>query len=51
MLWLPGKENSSAFKPLVRFGFMLEIYTVLCPIASVEDSKLKGIQHREVNTL
>lgn len=36
MLWLPGKKNSSAFKPLVRFGFMLETYTLLFLIASVE---------------
>lgn len=30
MLWLPGKENSRAFKPLVRFGFKIETYTALC---------------------
>lgn len=40
MLWVPGKENSSAFKPFVRFGFMLETYTLLCPTASVENSRL-----------
>jgi hypothetical protein len=44
MLWLPGKENSSAFKPLVRFGFMLETYTVM---PNSICGRFQATQHRE----